>query len=139
MTDFVQQCLKLVVTGSTGGNSPYSASSVSVSGNTLAVGGPKDDGDIGATWIFTRSSGVELFTQQQILIGTGNVGDSRQGTSVSLSSSDGNTLAVGGRGDDGSVGATWIFTRTSFGNPFYSTRKAGWNRNILGIQTKDIQ
>ena len=42
------------------------------------------------------------------LVGTGNVGASRKGTTVSLSA-DGTLLAVGGPGDEGNVGATWIF------------------------------
>jgi len=52
------------------------------------------------------------YTQQgSKLIGTGYVGNSAQGWSASLSA-DGNTLAIGGDTDDGSIGATWIFTRS---------------------------
>jgi len=45
------------------------------------------------------------------LVGTGPIGSSLQGNSVSLSA-DGNTLAVGGPNDGGGTGATWIFTRS---------------------------
>jgi hypothetical protein len=75
----------------------------------MAVGGPSDNSNLGATWIFTR--GGTSWTQQAKLVGTGNAGNSQQGTSVALSA-DGNTLAVGGYSDNSSTGATWIFTRS---------------------------
>jgi hypothetical protein len=88
--------------------------SLNSDGNILAVGGIGDDTNIGATWIFTRSAGV--WTQDSKLVGSGAIGNASQGSSVSLSS-DGNTLAVGGFGDNPgskkSVGATWIFIRSS--------------------------
>jgi hypothetical protein len=83
---------------------------LSSDGNTLAVGGPGDNSNMGATWIFTRSG--TIWTQQDKLVGVGQIGTYiRQGSSVALSS-DGNTLAVGGIGDDSYMGATWIFTRS---------------------------
>ncbi len=75
----------------------------------MAVGGSGDNGNIGATWVFTRTGSV--WNQQTKLIGTSNIGNSLQGNSVSLSS-DGNTMAIGGPGDDDNIGASWIFTRT---------------------------
>src|SRR5467141_2032229 len=45
------------------------------------------------------------------LVGTGAVGAANQGGSVSLSA-DGNMAIVGGSGDNSSVGAAWVFTRT---------------------------
>ena len=60
--------------------------------------------------MFTRSGGV--WSQQGAkLVGTGAVGSARQGTSVALSG-DGNTLVVGGRLDNSSTGAAWVFTRS---------------------------
>lgn len=84
--------------------------SLSADGNTLAIGAPEDNVSMGATWIFTRTSGV--WSQQQKVVGTGGVGTMKQGTSVSLSD-NGDNLAVGGVIDDSNVGATWVFTRTS--------------------------
>lgn len=93
-------------------------SSVSLSkyGNTLAIGGPGDDDNQGATWIFTRSG--TIWSQQAKLIGTGSVMGSvpRRGTSVSLSA-DGDTLAVGAPDEyrpttTNEVGAAWIFVRS---------------------------
>jgi hypothetical protein len=107
---WTQQGSKLVGTGPIGNSAQGVSVSLSDDGNTLAVGGSRDDNFVGATWIFTRSAGV--WTQQGTkLIGTGAVGNASQGFSVSISD-DGNTLAVGGSGDNGSIGATWIFIRT---------------------------
>ena len=83
--------------------------SLSDDGNTLAIGGPGDHSNIGATWIFTRSG---TWSQQgNKLIGTGVTGTSGQGSSCALSA-DGNTLAIGGPLDNSFIGATWIFTRS---------------------------
>jgi len=108
---WTQQSSKLVGTGAVGISVQGESVSLSHDGDTLAVGGPVDNGSIGATWIFTRTAGV--WTQQgSKLVGTGAVGNAQQGISVSLSQ-DGDTLAVGGYLDDGTKGATWIFTRTA--------------------------
>ena len=65
---------------------------------------------VGAAFVYTRSGGV--WTQQgSKLVGTGAVGASQQGR-VALSG-DGNTLIVGGRGDNGGTGAAWVYTRTN--------------------------
>jgi hypothetical protein len=107
---WTQQGSKLVGTGAVGASLQGSRVSLSDDGNTLAVGGPGDNGDQGATWIFTRTAGI--WTQQGAkLVGTVAIGNARQGASVSLSS-DGDTLAMGGQDDNGDQGATWIFTRT---------------------------
>jgi hypothetical protein len=83
--------------------------SLSADGNTLASGAPVDNGSIGAIWIFTCTN--ETWTQQgSKLVGTGVIGTSYQGNSISLGS-DGNILVVGGYEDNNEVGATWVFTR----------------------------
>lgn len=99
------------LTGSSQIGEAYFGASVSLSsdGNTLAVGGYRDNSDIGATWIFIRNDNI--WTQQAKLVGTGNINSSYQGCSIALSS-DGNTLVVGGQANNDSEGAIWIFTRT---------------------------
>jgi hypothetical protein len=104
-------------------NESYQGDSVSLSsdGNTAIVGGGSDNGGKGAAWVFTRKykliptgHGLEkvwIWTQQKKLVGTGAIGNSYQGDSVSLSS-DGNTAIVGGILDDGMEGAAWVFTRS---------------------------
>jgi hypothetical protein len=108
---WTQQGSKLVGTGGVG-SQKFQGNGVALSadGNTLAVGGPRDNSNIGATWIFTRS-GTTWTQQGSKLVGTGGVGQQTQGRTVSLSA-DGNTLAVGGDGDNSTLGATWIFTRS---------------------------
>jgi uncharacterized protein (TIGR03437 family) len=85
------------------------AAALSSDGNTAIVGGPWDNGDTGAAWVFTRSDGV--WTQQgSKLVGAGAVGGASQGQSVALSA-DGNTAMVGGPWDNSDTGAAWVYTR----------------------------
>jgi hypothetical protein len=114
---WTQQGLKLVGTGAVGAEQGFSVS-LSADGNTAILGGPGDDGNAGAAWVFTRSSGV--WTQQgPKLVGTGAVGAfSLQGYSVSLSG-DRTTAVLGGPFDDQNsvgvgVGAAWVFTQPVF-------------------------
>ena len=82
---------------------------LSSDGNTALIGGPGDNGSIGAAWVFTRSG--ETWTQQgEKLTGAEEIGENRFGESVALSS-DGNIALVGGPGQNGSLGAAWVFTR----------------------------
>ncbi|HJT73643.1 MAG TPA: cadherin-like beta sandwich domain-containing protein, partial [Chitinophaga sp.] len=107
---WTQQGNKLIGTGNAGDANQGSAVSLSADGNTAILGGTQDNGGIGAAWIFTRSGST--WTQQgNKLAGTGNVGNSEQGTSVSLSA-NGNTAIVGGIGDNNRVGAAWVFVRS---------------------------
>jgi len=104
---WTQQGTKLVGTDYVGESTQGNAVALSSSGNTLAVGGPGDNSYIGATWVFVRSGWT--WTQQGAkLVGSGYVGGSEQGNSVSLSG-DGLTLAVGGPADNNLNGAIWIF------------------------------
>jgi hypothetical protein len=91
----------------------YQGESVSLSsdGNILAFGGSMDCGGIGATWVYRKIANV--WTQQSKLIGTSymigvNPAIISQGCSVSVSS-DGSTIAVGGKDDKAGIGATWVF------------------------------
>jgi hypothetical protein len=106
---WTQQAAELV------GNDAFDASqgssvALSADGNTAIVGGPADNGNIGAAWVFTRSGGA--WTQQgSKLVGNDYAGESTQGTSVALSA-DGNTAAVGAPGDNNFVGAVLVYTRS---------------------------
>jgi WD40 repeat protein len=82
--------------------------SLSSSGNVLAVGAVHD-GTAGGTFVFVKD--VE-WSQSQFIGGTSSSGSSLQGSSVAISS-DGSTLIVGGDGDDGGIGAEWIFSEIS--------------------------
>ena len=110
LAQFTQQGPKLVGTGGVGSVQQGFAVAVSADGNTAIVGGPVDNTNTGAVWIWSRSGGI--WSQQgDKLVGTGAVGVAQQGTSVALSA-DGNTAIVGGIRDTGFVGAAWIWTRT---------------------------
>ncbi|MEO8741087.1 MAG: hypothetical protein ABI537_15465 [Casimicrobiaceae bacterium] len=105
-----QQGPKLVGAGATGNAKQGISVSLSADGNTAIVGGYEDDSLIGATWVFTRAGGI--WTQQgPKLVGTGATANAQQGYVVSLSR-DGNTAVIGGYGDNGGVGAVWIFARS---------------------------
>lgn len=108
---WTQQGNKLAGSGAVGNANQGNAVSISADGNTAIVGGPLDNGQIGAAWVWTRSGTV--WTQQgDKLAGSGAVGGAQQGVAVSLSA-DGNTALVGGQYDDnGSGGAAWVFTRS---------------------------
>ena len=84
---------------------------LSADGNTALIGGPDDNGGVGAAWVFTRSAGV--WTQQGAkLTGSGATG----GPAVRRQRG-----VVGGREHRADrrplrqrtlLGAAWVFTRT---------------------------
>jgi hypothetical protein len=116
---WTQQGKKLVGTGAVGNARQGMAVALSGDGGTAIVGGPADNSNIGAAWIFTRTG--DVWRQQgNKLVGSSAAGRARQGTSVALSA-DGNTALLGGPDDAsdrprpfgvGHPGAAWVFTRT---------------------------
>jgi hypothetical protein len=125
---WTQQGNKLVGTGAIGTAQQGISVSLSYDGNAATVGGYVDNAGTGATWVFARTGGV--WTQQgNKLVGTGGVGQTGQGASVSLSH-DGNTAIIGGDGDNGGAGAAWVFIRsggvwTQQGNKLVGTGATG--------------
>jgi hypothetical protein len=113
---WTQQSDKLVGSGAVGNAQQGIAVALSADGDTAIVGGPGDNSQAGAVWVYIRSNGVWA-QQGPKLVGTGAVGNAAQGYSVSLSA-DGNTAIVGGPSDSsnsgspGAVGAAWVFTRS---------------------------
>jgi hypothetical protein len=104
---WMQQGGKLVGTGAVGNAEQGSSVALSADGNTAIVGGPNDNSDAGAAWVWTRSGGV--WSQQgNKLVGTGAYPNAAQGWSVAISA-DGNTAIVGGPGED----AVWVYTRSA--------------------------
>jgi hypothetical protein len=134
--DFIQQGPKLVGTGAVGTLGTFQGLSVALSanGNTAILGGPSDNDETGAAWVFTRSGG--MWTQQGgKLVGTGAVPNPQvahqvdQGHSVAVSG-DGNTAILGGPYDNNFAGAAWVFTRsgavwTQQGNKLVGTGTVG--------------
>jgi hypothetical protein len=112
--DVWTQQAKLIGAGAIGAADQGYSVSLSGDGNTAIVGGAEDNDEVGAAWVFTRSD--RAWSQQAKLVGTGALGNARQGVSVSLSD-DGNTAIVGAPHDNGEgiyfgVGAAWVFARS---------------------------
>ena len=132
---FTQQGNKLVGSGAVGSaNQGYSVA-LSHDGDTTIVGGPYDNSEIGAAWVFTRGNGVWA-QQGPKLVGNDAAGMSIQGSSVALSA-DGNTAIMGGRSDNADVGAAWVFTRsngvwTQQGNKLVGSVRSGGLSRLLG-------
>jgi hypothetical protein len=107
---FIQQG-EILKGGEELGKAGFGASvAISADGNTALIGGPSDNENRGAAWMFSRSGGV--WTQQgPKLVGGEEVGSGRFGSGVALSS-DGNTALIGGGTDNNGVGAVWVFTRS---------------------------
>jgi FG-GAP repeat len=132
-----QQGQKLVGTGVA---DPFGAQGYSVSlsgdGNTAVIGAPFDNGGVGAAWVFTRSGGV--WSQSSKMVGTGAVGPfTVQGYSVSLSK-DGNAVVVGGPGDNGEVGAAWVFAQPVFAGTPGKSNCHGQSVSALARQYKGL-
>jgi hypothetical protein len=107
---FMQQGKKLTGGEETGAGELGVGAALSSDGNTAIVGGPSDNGSVGAAWVFTRSGST--WTQQgPKLTGSGETGKGRFGFRVALSN-DGNTALIGGPVDNSLVGAVWVFIRT---------------------------
>jgi len=108
---WTQQGAKLVGSGYIGASFQGNSVSISADGNTAIVGGLGDNNNEGAVWVFIRSNGI--WTQQgNKLVGSGAIGSSAQGRSVSLSA-DGNTVVIGGIDDNNNTGAVWVFIRSN--------------------------
>lgn len=108
---WTQQGSKLVGSGAVGPSGQGRSVALSADGNTAMLGGPGDNNDAGAAWVFARSNGVWR-QQGSKLVGKGAVEIAEQGYSVSLSS-DGNAASLGGPGDNNSAGAVWEFARSN--------------------------
>ncbi len=84
------------------------AVALSADGNTALIGGPADNSNTGAVWVFTRNAGV--WTQQTTLVSPDAA--ARFGNAVALST-DGSTAVIGAPGDNTNVGAAWVFTSSA--------------------------
>lgn len=105
-----QQGAKLTPTDEAGKGYFGTAVALSGDGNTALIGGPADEGGIGAAWVFTRSDSTWA-QQGPKLLGGGEAGGGKFGGSVALSA-DGTTALIGGAADEGKIGAAWVFARS---------------------------
>jgi hypothetical protein len=103
---WTEQGSKLVGSSAVGSADQGLSVALSADSTTAIVGGPFDNSNAGAAWVFTLSGNVKL------PLGTGAVGKANQGYSVA-ESADGNTAIVGGPNDNSSIGAAWVFTQSA--------------------------
>jgi len=118
---WTQQGNKLVGTDAIGSSDQGCSVATSAGGDTTIVGGRFDSSDVGAAWVFVRTGGAWNQLGNK-LVGSGAVGLSQQGQSVSISS-DGNTAIVSGMYDNNDTGAVWVYVQS--GKPAQTIVPAG--------------
>jgi len=112
---WVQAGAKLVGSGAVGSASQGYAVAISVDGGTLVIGGPFDDTERGAVWVFVRSGGGWV-QQGPKLTGTGLTMTAGKGSHLGYSvavSADGNTIVAGAPRDNNYLGAVCVFERSA--------------------------
>jgi hypothetical protein len=109
---WAQQGAKLVGAGSSGASNIGTSVAISGDGNTIISGGPANNSNFGAAWVWFRT-GTTWAAQGSTFLGTGGSvnGYVRRGMSVALSN-DGNTAAIGAPNDTSGTGCVWIWTRS---------------------------
>jgi hypothetical protein len=113
---WTQQGSKLTASDETGQGHFGSSVALSSDGNTALIGGPADNSNTGAAWVFTRSGSTWTQQGSKLTASDESMGG-MFGYSVGLSA-DGNTALIGGPenvalGSSGVIsGAAWVFTRS---------------------------
>jgi hypothetical protein len=93
------------------GNGQFGFSvALSSDGNTALIGGPHDNSEHGAAWVFTRSGAVWSQQGSKLSAEESGIFGAQFGDRVALSS-EGNTALIGGGADGEQAGAAWVFTR----------------------------
>jgi hypothetical protein len=133
---WTQQGSKLVGTSVNGYAEQGFSVSLSADGNTAIVGGPYDNSNVGAAWVYTRT-GSTWIQQGNKMVGTGAIGNAYQGTSVSLSA-DGNTAILGGSGDNSDIGAAWVFARNGSTWSQQGSKLVGTGASINSLQGRSV-
>lgn len=106
---WTQQGSKLSGQGEVGAGQFGTSVALSADGSTALVGADKDNGEVGAAFVFARSGG-SWAQQGAKLVASGFCGLPTLGNAVALSA-DGNTALIAGDYDC-DVGAVWTFTRS---------------------------
>ncbi|HYW48003.1 MAG TPA: hypothetical protein VE959_34380 [Bryobacteraceae bacterium] len=104
------QRAKLVGTGVLGSTPAAQGTSVALSsdGTEAFVGGPGDNGGVGAVWWFTRNAGGAWSQKSKVVATPAPEAGTRFGSSVALSQ-DGLAAFIGGPGKNAGAGAVWAF------------------------------
>lgn len=83
-------------------------------GNTFVIGAEGDNGYAGAAYVFQRTGGV--WTQQAKFTSINGISVTQFFGSAVAISGDGNTVAIGARGDNSFKGAAYVFVRQPGGS-----------------------
>ena len=105
--EWIQQGPKLTGPSETGAGQFGGDVALSGEGNTALIGGPTDNGGVGAAWFFARSEGTWT-PQGPKITPTEESGPAEFGRSVSLAD-EGDEALIGGPNDNGDSGAAWVF------------------------------
>lgn len=97
---------KLVGTGGVQGTMQGYSVDISADGTVAVIGAPKDNNWVGAAWVFVKSGGT--WAQVKKLTPADASGEAQFGSSVAIAG-DGNTIIIGGEGDNDALGAAWVF------------------------------
>ncbi len=101
------QAQQLTGTGEIGNGEFGKSVAISDEGNYAVVGAPADNGGVGAIWAFERSDGTWKQVGEKVTAPE-EIGGGEFGSSVAISGAGAEVL-VGGPGDNGGVGAVWLF------------------------------
>jgi len=82
---------------------------LAANGNTAVIGGPTDNSNAGAAWVFTRSEGRWAQQGKKLTGGREESGEGEFGYGLAVSP-EGTTAFVGAPADNRSAGAVWVFT-----------------------------
>jgi IPT/TIG domain/FG-GAP repeat len=111
------------------------ALALSADGSTALIGGPDDNGEAGAAWVFTRSESTWTRQGPKLIGGSEEVGQGHFGFSVALTG-DGDTALIGAYADN-TRGAAWVFTRSGSTwtqqGPKLTGRSEGVGKGDFGI------
>jgi hypothetical protein len=86
---------------------------LSADGNTALLGAPRQNGESGAAWVFTRS-GSTWAVREELTPGPDAIGNGRFGRAVALSA-DGREALIGAPKDHINRGAAWAFADSGGG------------------------
>lgn len=118
-----QQGSKITPSDESGEGAFGASVALSANGGIAMIGGPRDDGGLGAVWTFTEYGGT--WTQDGSKITPHDEsGDGEFGCSVSLSAT-GSTAVVGSPGDDNGLGAVWALQRSGAGWVQSGSKRSG--------------
>jgi RHS repeat-associated protein len=109
---WTQQGDKLTGKEETGAGEFGTVVALSSEGTTALIGGPTDNSNAGAAWVFTLSGGKWSQQGGKLTGGSEESGKGEFGYGVALSSNGGNTALIGGPSDNSKAGGAWVFTRS---------------------------